>query len=293
MSATFKSLSANLIKPKNMRTFLSFAFLALASLLILPGCAIVREGEVGVKRTLGKYKDKPYDQGVTFFNPFTSTVVKVSTQTENMEVELNLPSKEGLNIRAEISILYHLEGKDAPDLLRQIGPNFERSVILPVFRSAVADVSARFFAKDMHTGERATIEKAIKELMANNLEGRGIQIESVLIKSITLPNNLARAIEEKLQAEQQALRMEFVLEEARREAERKRIEAEGVRDAQLIIAEGLTQEVLQFKSIEAFLQLATSPNTKVIVSDGDLPVMITEGESGAKSTSMRRSIGGN
>ncbi|PPK88915.1 regulator of protease activity HflC (stomatin/prohibitin superfamily) [Neolewinella xylanilytica] len=244
--------------------------------ILLSSCAVVREGEVGVVRTLGKYRDTPLTQGVKVFNPLTSTVVKVSTQTENMEVELNLPSKEGLNIRAEISILYHLEGKLAPDVLRRIGPDFERAVILPVFRSAVADVSARYFAKDMHTGQRAIIEEAIKEQMETNLEGRGISIETVLVKSIQLPNNLARAIEEKLEAEQQSFRMEFILSQARQQAEQRRIEAEGIRDAQLIIAEGLTPAVLRYKSIEAFLQLAQSPNAKIIVSDGDLPVMITE-----------------
>ncbi|MEM7571448.1 MAG: prohibitin family protein [Bacteroidota bacterium] len=244
--------------------------------LALTSCAIIREGEVGVKRTLGKYREVPVKQGLTIFNPLTTTMVKVSTQTENMEIGLNLPSKEGLNVRADISILYHIEGSEAPNLLRQIGPNFENSVILPVFRSAVADVTARYFAKDMHTGQRAVIEQAIAEQMAVNLEPRGIAIEAVLFKSIQLPPNLARAIEEVLQAEQQALRMEFVLQEAQSEAERMRIEAEGVRDAQLIIAEGLTPEVLRFKSIEAFLELSTSPNTKIIVSDGDLPIMIDE-----------------
>jgi regulator of protease activity HflC (stomatin/prohibitin superfamily) len=202
-----------------------------------------------------------------------------------MEVELNLPSKEGLNVRAEISILYHLDGKQAPELLRQIGPSVERSVILPVFRSAVSDVTARFFAKDMHTGQRANIEEAIRIQMASSLAERGIDIEAVLIKQIQLPVNLARAIEEKLQAEQQALRMEFVLQESRQEAERKRIEAEGVRDAQLIIAEGLTPEILRFKSIEAFLELAQSPNAKVIVSDGDLPMMLNESTEAAAPAS--------
>lgn len=253
--------------------------------LSLSGCAVIREGEVGVKRTFGKYKDQPYTEGLRMFNPLTTTMVKVSTQTENMEVDVNLPSKEGLNIRAEISILYHLKGSAAPQMLRQIGRDFETSVILPVFRSAVADVSARYFAKDMHTGERAAIEHAIRDQMATNLDTRGIIVEAVLIKSIQLPGNLARAIEEKLQAEQQALRMEFVLQEASREAERKRIEAEGVRDAQLIIAEGLTPEILRYKSIEAFLDLAKSPNAKVIVSDGDLPVMMTEDNSGVPKTS--------
>ncbi len=238
-------------------------------------CAVVRQGEVGVKRTFGKYADQPYTEGLRFFNPFTSTMVKVPVQTENVEVALNLPSKEGLNISAEISILYNVIAEEAPDLLRNVGKSYERNIILPVFRSAVADVTARFFAKDMHTGERGTIEVAIKDQMIKLLDGKGIHIEAVLIKSIQLPQNLARAIEEKLQAEQQALRMEFVLKEAQREAERKRIEAEGVRDAQNIISQGLNAEVLQFKSIEAFIELAKSPNTKIIISDGDMPMLVT------------------
>ncbi|MEM1357474.1 MAG: prohibitin family protein [Bacteroidota bacterium] len=261
-----------------MRNLINGVLLLLAATLILPSCTIVREGQVGVKRTLGKYREKPIDQGVTFFNPFITAVEKVSTQTENMEVGLNLPTKEGLNIRAEISILYSLDSRKAPDVLRQIGSNYERSLILPVFRSAVADVSARYFAKDMHTGQRAIIEGAIQEQMAKNLEGRGVNIETVLVKSIQLPQNLARAIEEKLEAEQQALRMEFILQQTKQQAEQQRIQAEGTRDAQLIIAEGLTEEILRFKSIEAFLQLAQSTNAKVIVTGGgDMPVMMTEG----------------
>ncbi|MFT7121288.1 MAG: regulator of protease activity HflC (stomatin/prohibitin superfamily) [Neolewinella sp.] len=259
-----------------MRNLINGGLLLLAVLFALPSCTVVREGQVGVKRTLGKYREKPIDQGVIFFNPFISGVQKVSTQTENLEVGLNLPSKEGLNIRAEISILYRIDGNRAPEVLRQIGRDYERQVLLPVFRSAVADVSARYFAKDMHTGKRGIIEEAIKEQMSTNLQDRGVIIETVLVKSIQLPENLARAIEEKLEAEQQSLRMEFVLQQSRQQAEQQRIEAEGTRDAQLIIAKGLTPQILQFKSIEAFLELAKSPNTKVIISDGDLPMMMTE-----------------
>lgn len=259
-----------------MRTFIHSALLFTAALLILPSCTVVREGEVGVKRTLGKYRDKPIDRGVAFFNPFTTAVQKVSTQTENMEVELHLPSKEGLNIRADISILYSVNPKEAPEVLRQIGKNYEQQVILPVFRSAVADVSARYFAKDMHTGQRAIIEEAIREQMAKTLEEKGLVVETVLVKSIQLPQNLARAIEEKLEAEQQALRMEFVLQQTQQQAEQQRIQAEGTRDAQLIIAEGLTPEVLRFKSIEAFIELAQSPNAKVIITNGETPMMMTE-----------------
>ena len=240
----------------------------------LTQCTVIKEGEVGVKRKLGKYSDKPYDEGLKVFNPLTTRVVKVSTQTNNMEVKLAIPSKEGLNIRSEVSILYNVIPNETPKLLREIGPGFERNVILPVFRSAVSDVSSRFYAKDMHTGQRAKIEVDIRDQMMTLLDGKGIQIEAVLLKSIQMPPSLATAIEEKLEAEQQAQRMEFVLQEARQEAERKAIEATGVRDAQKIIAEGLDKNILQFKSIEAFLELAKSPNSKVIISDGDMPMLV-------------------
>lgn len=261
--------------PMKKEIIFRWSLLALLPVLLM-NCTVVRQGEVGVKRTLGKFKDQPYDEGLKVFNPFTSTIVKVSTQTNNLEVELNIPSREGLNIRSEVSILYNVIPKDAPRLLREIGPGFERNIILPVFRSAVADVSSRFFAKDMHTGERSTIEAEIRDQMMTLLDGKGITIEAVLLKSIQLPASLARAIEAKLEAEQQAQRMEFVLQEARQEAERKKIEAEGVRDAQSIISEGLNPNILQFKSIEAFLELAKSPNAKIIISDGDMPMLMGE-----------------
>ena len=260
-----------------LRSSFFLPLLGLLSFSLLTGCGVVREGQVGVKRKLGKFKQAPIDQGVTFYNPFTTALLKVNTQTENMRVETHIPSKEGLNIRAEISILYSINPAKAPDILRQIGRNYEQAVIMPVFRSAVADVSARYFAKDMHTGQRAVIEEAIREQMATNLTERGIIVETVLIKSIELPDNLARAIEEKLQAEQQALRMEFVLQQTRQQVEQQRIQAEGTRDAQLIIAQGLTDEILRFKAIEAYLELARSPNAKVIVpAGGNMPLLLDE-----------------
>lgn len=273
-----------MITKKLLRTSLClFAIFTLAS------CVTIREGEVGVKRTYGKFSEKTYDQGLKVFNPFVSRVIKISTQTENLEVGLNIPSKEGLTIVSEVSILYNVDAKRAPKLLREIGPNYEENEILPVFRSAVADVTSRFYAKDMHTGERATIEKAIRDQMMSLMDGKGIEVEAVLLKSIQLPKSLARAIEEKLEAEQQAQRMEFVLQQAKREADQKRIEAEGIRDAQLIIAEGLDAKILQFKSIEAFMELAKSDNAKVIITDGDLP-MIMESEVGVNTNSSNKKL---
>ncbi|MEZ5038639.1 MAG: prohibitin family protein [Saprospiraceae bacterium] len=255
-------------------------------IVLLSSCATIREGEVGVKRVLGKYDDQTYTQGLRFYNPLTAKIVKISIQTENLEVGLNIPSKEGLNIISEVSILYNVLPKEAPEILRNIGKGYERNIILPVFRSSVADVTSRFYAKDMHTGERSTIEKAIRDQMMIHLQGKGIHVEAVLLKSIQMPQSLARAIEVKLEAEQQAQQMEFVLEQAKREAEQKRIEAEGTRDAQKIIAEGLSPAILQFKSIEAFLELAKSPNAKIIVSDGDLPVLMNSELGQGVSTSQ-------
>ncbi len=258
------------MKKSNIVKFGLFLF----GIVFLSSCTTIREGEVGVKRTFGKYSNTPYTEGLKVFNPFASAIVKVSTQTENLEVELNIPSKEGLNILAEVSILYNIERSKVPYILRTIGTDYEENILLPVFRSAVADVTSRFYAKDMHTGERIIIEKAIRDQMMIHLEGKGIEVESVLLKSIQMPRSLARAIELKLEAEQEAQRMEFVLQQAKREAEQKRIEAEGIRDAQKIISEGLNPNILQFKSIEAFKELSKSPNTKIIISDGDMPMII-------------------
>jgi regulator of protease activity HflC (stomatin/prohibitin superfamily) len=134
---------------------------------------------------------------------------------------------------------------------------------------------SQFFAKDMHSGRRADIEDAIQIKMAENLRESGILIEAVLMKSIQLPAGLSTSIEQKLQAEQDAMRMEFILQQERLDAQRKIIEAEGTRDAQLILAQGLTPAIIQIKSIEAFRELARSANAKVIITDGKTPYLIS------------------
>jgi len=249
---------------------------SLSLVLFLTSCVTIREGEVGVKRKFGKYSDRGYTEGLRVYNPLTTQIVKISTQTENMEVGLNIPSKEGLNIRSEVSILYNVDSRKAPDILRNLGVDYETNVILPVFRSAVADISANYFAKDMHTGERSEIERAIQERMESYLTDKGIIMQAVLLKSIQLPRSLATAIEQKLEAEQQALRMQFTLQQAEREAEQKRIEAKGIRDAQMIIAEGLNKDIIQYMSIQALSDLSKSNNTKIIVTDGDMPLLLDE-----------------
>ncbi|MFN4255868.1 MAG: prohibitin family protein [Saprospiraceae bacterium] len=258
---------------KNKAFIRSVVMLAMSA-VFAQSCTVVRQGEFGVKRTLGKYSDKVYTSGLKTFNPFTSKVIKLTAQTENIEVSLNIPSREGLTIQSEVSILYQIVRKDAPELLRSVGLDYEETIILPVFRSAVADVTAKYYAKDMHSGNRAAIETSIRELMMATLKNKGIIVESVLLKSIVLPKNLTKAIEDKLEAEQQAQRMEFILQQEKQEAERKRIQAQGVSDANQIISAGLTPAVLQFKALEAWLELSKSPNSKVIITNGTMPMMM-------------------
>lgn len=243
--------------------------------ILFAQCTIIQPGEVGIKQRFGKLKGETVTAGIIGYNPFIAKVIKTSTQTNNLLLSLNLPSKEGLSVQADISILYHIDNIKFKQLLVQYGTNYE-PIITAIFRSAASDVCAQYFAKDMHSGKRSDIENAINKKMLENLEGTGMVVENVLMKSISLPKGLATSIEQKLQAEQDAMRMEFVLQQEKLEAERKIIEATGTRDAQLIQAQGLTPEILKMRSIDAFDKLSKSPNAKVIVTDGKTPFLIKD-----------------
>jgi regulator of protease activity HflC (stomatin/prohibitin superfamily) len=289
-----------------MKRTLQFSIVFILSMLLFSSCARIIQGEVGVKRRFGKVGKKVIPPGLVVFNPFFTRVIKVPIRTVNLEISTGLPSKEGLTIKSEISILYRIKSKDAIDVLENIGLDFEEVIILPVFRSASADVCARFMAKDMHSAERSKIEREIRDQMTTTLEARGFIIEAVLMKNITLPAGLSKAIEDKLQAEQDALRMEFILQRESKDAERKVIEAEGAKQIAIIKAEGqkqsqiitaegekaarvieaqgikeanelmnasLTPTVLKYKSIEAYRELVGSNNAKVIISDGKTPIL--------------------
>jgi prohibitin 1 len=289
-----------------MKRTLQFSIVFIFSMLLFSSCARIIQGEVGVKRRFGKVGKKVIPPGLVVFNPFFTRVITVPIRTVNLEISTGLPSKEGLTIKSEISILYRIKSKDAIDVLENIGLDFEEVIILPVFRSASADVCARFMAKDMHSAERSKIEREIRDQMMATLEPRGFIIEAVLMKNITLPAGLSKAIEDKLQAEQDAQRMEFILQRESKDAERKVIEAEGAKQIAIIKAEGqkqsqiitaegektarvieaqgikeanelmnasLTPTVLKYKSIEAYRELVGSNNAKVIISDGKTPIL--------------------
>lgn len=255
-------------------------------------CATIRPGQVGVKQRFGKLSENTKSQGVMFYNPFVSRILRVPTRTINREIAINLPSKEGLTIASDVSILYRIEPSKVTDVIREIGLNYDQ-IVTSVFRSAAADICSQFFAKDMHSGERRLIENQIKDLMNERLTPKGFIIEAVLLKSITLPKGLTSSIEQKLEAEQDALRMQFILDQQRKEAERQVISANAKREVAIIDAQGraevirieaeaqqkanellnssLTPGVLKMKQIEAMLALATSPNTKTIFMDPKNP----------------------
>lgn len=249
-------------------------FLSCLIAATLTSCMVVRPGEVGVRQRLGKIRPEPVLAGVRFINPFTTYIRTVNTRSTNVEMKLDLPSKEGLTIRAEVSIIYHVKADFAPRIVEKIGYDYERSFIQTTLRSSTADVASQHLAKDMHSTERGAIEIEIMEKMNEFLNPRGFVVEIVLLKSIILPDRLSDAIQNKLEAEQRSQQMEFVLTKERQEAERRIIEAEGIRDAQKIINEGLSEQLIQWQTLETFEKLSKSNNAKVIITDGKSPLLI-------------------
>ena len=265
------------------------SIILLSAAVVFSSCAVIRPGEVGIKQTLGKLSKNVKTQGTVLYNPITSKVLIESTKTKNIKLVLSLPSKEGLSVDSEISILYRLEANKVASVLENLGQDYE-SVITSVFRSAASDVCAQFFAKDMHSGMRAKIENEILKKMKINLEKQadGIELIAVLMKRIRLPRGLANSIERKLQAEQDAMRLKFVIDQEKLEAERKIINAKGERDAQLIIAEGLTPGIIRLKAIEAFRELAKSANAKTIITDGKTPLIVGNDDKADKKEKKKK-----
>lgn len=278
----------------------TFFILALST-FVITSCAIIRPNQVALKSKLGRINKKVKDPGPVYYNPFLTRIIKVNISTMNLSIRENLPSKEGLTILSESSILYHIKSSDVPKIIEETGLDYENNLILPVFRSAASDVCSRYYAKDMHSAKRNEIEEEIKKRLAEVCSKKGFIIEAVLLKSITLPSGLTRSIETKLEAEQEALRMEFILDRQKKEVERQLIEAEGVKKTNVIQSEAkaesmrieaegraksieieakanknanemlnssISLNILKLKEIEAFIKLSTSPNTKTLMTDG-------------------------
>jgi prohibitin 1 len=249
----------------------------LALLLIYFSTSIVPAGHVGVQDFFGRVSDRILAPGINVIVPGTR-VIKFSVQTREMKETAAVPTSEGLIVNLDVSLLFRLQPEAAARVYKTIGRRFEGVVIDPQLRSVIRDVTAEYEAKFLYSASRELVAQNMFKHIRAALTSRGIEAEQVLLRAITLPPLLTAAIQEKLQAEQQAQRMRFVLDRERQEAERKRVEAQGIADFQTIVARGISAELLKWKAIEVAHELSKSPNAKLVVlgDKSGLPIILSD-----------------
>lgn len=236
-------------------------------LLLIKSITVIPAGHVGIKDLFGNVSEEALSAGIHIVNPLLN-IHKMSIRTLEVTESSSVPSKEGLSINLDVSLLFSLDPKMAAHVYKTIGPNYLNVVVVPQLRSIVRGVTAGYEAKALYTSERELISTEMLAQLQPILAARGITVEKILLRSVTLPQILATAIEKKLEAEQQSEQMKFVLLKEEQEAQRKRVEAKGVADFQMIVTSGLTPQFLRWKGIEATAKLADSQNAKVVVVGG-------------------------
>jgi prohibitin 1 len=246
------------------RVFGLGAAILILVILIFSSIARVESGHVGVLTIFGRVTGEVLSEGIHLVNPFKANH-EMSIRTQEIKESASVPSSEGLMMNLDTSLIYHLDPARAADVYQKIGPNYSSVLIEPNLRAAVREATAAHTANALYTGEREMVAKQIHEQLLSILSKRGFVIESVLLRDIQLPMTLKASIEAKQQAEQEALAMSFRLQKEKQEAERKRIEAQGIRDFQQIVAQGISTQLLEWKGIEATENLAKSSNSKVVV----------------------------
>lgn len=237
---------------------------------------VIPAGTVGVVDFFGNVSDNTLKPGVNLVNPLAK-IEKFSIKTQEIKENMQVPSKEGLTVGLEISLLFKLNEDKANEIYKSVGPNYTNIILIPQFRSVVRGVTAKYEAKALYTASREKLANEIVEELQSLVGPRGILIEAAPMRQIDLPPRIVNAIEDKLQAEQESQRMEFVLTREKQEADRKSIEAKGIADFQSIVSEGINEQLLRWKGIEATEKLANSQNSKIIVigsgKDG-LPIIL-------------------
>lgn len=259
----------------------------------------VPAGHVGVPVLFGKVQDYTLTEGLHLVNPLLS-VEKMSVRTEVYTMSsadgdrgksgpadgVVTLSSDGLRMPVDVSVAYRLVGEDAAWVYRNIGPDYVHKIIRPASRTAVREATARFTAQDAYATKREELalvmEEALRQRIAAILDqydfdGQAVVVQQVLLRNVDLPPRVKESIEDKLAAEQDAQRMQFVLAKERQEAERKRIEAEGIRDFQVTVSKGIDDNLLRWKGIDATMQIAQSQNAKIVIvgsgKDG-LPIIL-------------------
>lgn len=230
---------------------------------------IVPAGTVGVVDLWGNVAEDSLKPGVNLVNPFVNLVI-MSVQTQEVKETMQVPSKEGLAMNMEISILYRMNPEMASNIYKTVGVDYKEVVIVPQFRSAVREATVFYEAKGLYTSGREEISNKIFKDLDKMLSERGVILEKVLLRAVQLPTTVSMAIEQKLKAEQESEQMKFVLTKESQEADRKIIEAKGIAEAQGIINKTLTQAYLQLEAIKAQMMFAKSNNhTTVYIPSGD------------------------
>ncbi|HEX7127208.1 MAG TPA: prohibitin family protein [Thermodesulfobacteriota bacterium] len=230
-------------------------------------------GFVGVVSLFGRVSDEALQPGLHLVNPL-ARVIRMDVRTNEVKDAALVPSKEGLSVGTDVSVLFRLE--DAPSVYKNVGLNYVQRVVEPQIRSELRGVTARYEARALYTADRAMIEQEIAKELEPKLAARGVRLEAVLLRDVRLPEQVRQAIEAKAAAEQEAERMRFVLLKEQQEAERKKIEAQGIAEFQQVVSKGIDQRLLQWRAIEAVQELARSQNAKFIVlgDKSGLPMII-------------------
>ncbi len=237
----------------------------------------IESGTVGIKRMFGAIQQDVLYEGLHVVNPLVD-LIRMDTRTQNYTMSgqhdegqkvgddaIRVLSADGLEVTVDLTILYKVNGEKAPEIVRTIGLDYEERIVRPVTRTRIRESAVYYNAVDLYSTRREAFEQRIRETIDKDFAARGLILENMLVRNITLPPAVKESIERKITAEQDAQRMEFILAKGMQEAELKRVEAQGVADAQRILSLGLTDKILQYEQIKVQKELANSPNAKIIV----------------------------
>jgi regulator of protease activity HflC (stomatin/prohibitin superfamily) len=258
--------------------------------LALSAVKIIDPGKVGVQVLFGKVQDNVLESGLHIINPAVD-VTTFSIQTENYTMSakesegqvqgddaIRVLSSDGLEVTIDLSVLYRLIPSRAPFILQNIGPDYENKIVRPVTRTAIRDNAVNYQAVDLYSTKREEFQIKINQTITQNFAKNGLEVQQILVRNISLPTSVKASIESKINAEQDAQKMQFVLQKERQEADRKRVEAQGIADYQKILSTGLTAQQLEYQAILAQKEIALSPNTKIIIIGGNKgnPIMLSD-----------------
>jgi prohibitin 1 len=244
--------------------FLPMVVAILLLILLFSSTTSIPTGNVGVLTLFGRVTGDVLGEGIHLINPLKS-VQKLSVQTQSVKESANVPSNEGLILALDTSLLFRLDRNKAAQVYQTVGDNYAEKIVEPTLRAAIRASTSSHTANALYTNARELVQQQIQDELTAQLSVRGVIVEAVLLRDVQLPAMLKGSIEAKQQAEQDALRMSFILQKEKQEAERKRIEAQGIADFQKIVAQGISPQLLEWKGIEATEKLALSNNTKVVV----------------------------